>query len=360
MSNPLLTLLTGGFLMFILLVLFWPDSGLVSRWRQMRRMSNRVLLEDALKHLHKSAVRGQRPNLQSVAGELQINVNQAAELIDGMEKQGLVVLSNGDLRLTAAGRDYALHVIRAHRLWERYLADETGFNETEWHEQADYYEHLLTRDRADALSAQLGNPTYDPHGDPIPTAAGEMKPHGGQPLTALELDQPARIVHIEDEPEAVYAQILAEGLYPGMEVRVVEAAPQRIRFWANNDEHLLAPLVAANISVLPCPQEEVAQPAGAEPLSALNPGQTGQVINISPRCRGPERRRMLDLGILPGTLIQAEMNSPSGDPTAYRVRGALIALRKEQAAYINIQRVNEKQDNEEYRIEKSRVEEQSV
>jgi Fe2+ transport system protein FeoA len=48
---------------------------------------------------------------------------------------------------------------------------------------------------------------------------------------------------------------------------------------------------------------------------------------------------MLDLGILPGTLIQAEMTSPSGDPTAYRVRGALIALRKEQARLIQVTRM---------------------
>lgn len=341
MASPLIALLIGAVLLAALLLLFWPDSGLVSRWRQVRRLSNRVLLEDALKHLHKSAVKGQGPNLQSVAGELQISVNRAAELMDSMEKQGLVALSNGALRLTPAGQDYALHIIRAHRLWERYLADETGYRQAEWHGQADYYEHTLTRDRADALSAQLGNPAYDPHGDPIPTAAGEMKPHGGLPLTALEADQPARIVHIEDEPEAVYAQITAEGLYPGMEVRVIETAPQRIRFWANNDEHLLAPLVAANISVLPAPQAVTALPAGAEPLSALRPGQSGVVINISPGCRGPERRRMLDLGILPGTVVKAEMDSPSGDPTAYRIRGALIALREEQAAFINIQRVEE-------------------
>jgi Fe2+ transport system protein FeoA len=50
---------------------------------------------------------------------------------------------------------------------------------------------------------------------------------------------------------------------------------------------------------------------------------------------------MNDLGILPGTLIRAEMTSPSGDPTAYRVRGALIALRDEQAGLINITRVEE-------------------
>ncbi len=341
MPDPMIALIVGVIFITLLFVLFWPDFGLVSRWRRMRRMSERILREDALKHLHKATVNGQHPNLQSIAGELQISVNLAAELMDDMEKQGLVTLEKGEMHLTPSGREYALHVIRAHRLWERYLAEETGFQEAEWHDQADRQEHLLTPDETNALSVQLGNPTYDPHGDPIPTSQGEMRPHGGQPLTALEVDQPARIVHIEDEPEAVYAQILAEDLYPGLEVRVIEAAPQRIRFWANNDEHLLAPLVATNISVIPCPQEELFQEEGAKPLSTLKPGQAGLVVNLSPRLRGPERRRMMDLGILPDTLIQSEMTSPVGDPTAYRIRGALIALRKEQAGLINIKQVEE-------------------
>jgi DtxR family Mn-dependent transcriptional regulator len=341
MPDPLIALLIGILFVAVLLLFFWPDFGLVSRWRRMRRVSDRVLKEDALKHLHKAAIKGQHPNLQSVAGELQINVNQAAELMDDMEQQGLVTLERGELGLTPAGREYALHVIRAHRLWERYLAEETGFIETEWHDRADRQEHLLTPDEADQLSSQLGNPTHDPHGDPIPTAQGDLKPHGGRPLTSLDVDQPARIVHIEDEPEAIYAQIMAESLYPGLEVRVIESIPKRIRFWAGNDEHLLAPVVAANISVVPIIKEEKIQEAGLEPLSVLKPGQAGQVVNISPRFRGSERRRMLDLGILPGTLIRAEMTSPSGDPTAYRVRGALIALREEQAGLINIKRVEE-------------------
>ncbi|MCB0153338.1 MAG: ferrous iron transport protein A [Anaerolineae bacterium] len=54
--------------------------------------------------------------------------------------------------------------------------------------------------------------------------------------------------------------------------------------------------------------------------------------------RGAERRRFMDLGILPGTVITAEMISPSGDPTAYRVRGAVIGLRREQANLIQITR----------------------
>ncbi|MGD9091732.1 MAG: metal-dependent transcriptional regulator [Anaerolineales bacterium] len=341
MYNPLIALLLGLLFVVLVLLLFWPNGGLIGRWQRMRRMSTRVLREDALKSIHKAEIKGRNPNLQSVAGALNISTNQAASLLAEMEDGELVQLQGDSLALTPAGRDYALRVIRAHRLWERYLSEETGFNESDWHDQAERFEHTLTLDEADALSAQLGHPTHDPHGDPIPTANGEMIPHKGQPLTSLDLDKPARIVHIEDEPDTVYAQIVAEGLYPGMEVRLVESKPQRVRFWANADEHLLAPIVAANISVMPIPEEVLVEEPAGEQLSALRPGESGVVVNISPRCRGVERRRMMDLGILPGTTVKAEMVSPSGDPKAYRIRDALIALRLEQAQLINISRTTE-------------------
>ena len=71
-------------------------------------------------------------------------------------------------------------------------------------------------------------------------------------------------------------------------------------------------------------------------LRDLKLGQQGKVVNISAICQGAERRRFMDLGIVSGTVIEAEMTSPSGDPTAYKIRGALIALRREQAQLINI------------------------
>jgi|TARA_B100000315_G_C14277128_1_gene451349 DtxR family Mn-dependent transcriptional regulator len=77
----------------------------------------------------------------------------------------------------------------------------------------------------------------------------------------------------------------------------------------------------------------------SERLSSLRLGESGSVVSLSTDCRGQERRRLMDLGILPGTVISAEMRSPSGDPTAYRIREALIALRHEQADMISITRV---------------------
>ncbi len=250
-------------------------------------------------------------------------------------------MQGGEFHLTPAGRNYALHIIRVHRLWERYLADETGYLATEWHDQAEWYEHVLSPDEADELAARLGHPTHDSHGDPIPTASGEMVQHGGTPLTALPEGVPARIVHLEDEPPAVYAQLVAEDLHVGTTVLVTENSPQRVRFWANGDEHVLAPMVATNISVVPLPRGQAVRISSGERLADLQPGQKAKVINISEACRGMERRRLMDLGILPGTVIEAELRSPTGDPTAYRVRGAVIALRREQADMIQIERLEE-------------------
>jgi DtxR family Mn-dependent transcriptional regulator len=71
-------------------------------------------------------------------------------------------------------------------------------------------------------------------------------------------------------------------------------------------------------------------------LADLQPGQHGRVLGLTPACRGAERRRLLDLGFVPGTDVAVEMVSPGRDPTAYRVRGTLIALRREQAGLIRI------------------------
>ncbi|HRX02722.1 MAG TPA: iron dependent repressor, metal binding and dimerization domain protein [Anaerolineae bacterium] len=342
MIDPLIALLIAGLLAGITVLLFWPERGLVIRWRRSRQISERVLAEDALKHIHEHEMKGQPATLESVAGTLHISRDQAAQLLERAEENGLVSMDAGMLHLTPDGRNAALHIIRAHRLWERYLADQTGYDEAQWHGQADRIEHSLQPADADALAASLGNPTHDPHGDPIPDATGQFVAHGGQPLTAIALDHPAQIVHIEDEPETIYAQLVALGLYPGMTVRLIEATPKRVRFWANGDEHVLAPILATNISVVPLPQTvAVAVEDDSETLADLKLGERGEVKAILPRCRGAERRRFMDLGILPGTVIAAEMISAGGDPTAYRIREALIALRSEQARMIQITRHTE-------------------
>lgn len=337
MVDPLSALLVAAAAAVLGCALLWPDRGFFWRWLRYHRITDRVLIEDALKHLHDCEYRQRTPTVQSLCGALATSGDRAARLLARLEAQGLVRSEGGSFSLTDDGRNYALRIIRVHRLWERHLSEETGLNEADWHHEADRHEHLLSRDEADALAARMGHPLYDPHGDPIPTAAGDIAPRQSRPLTDLPPGQPAMIVHLEDEPDAVYAQLVAEGLHPGMRVQVDEVSRERIRFRTNDEGHVLAPVVAANVSVLTLPEpQETAGPFAS--LALLQTGQTGAVVGISRACRGLERHRLMDLGLVPGTLVKAEMVGLGGEVTAYRIRGALIALRKEQADWVHVDR----------------------
>jgi DtxR family Mn-dependent transcriptional regulator len=333
----LITLVIGLAVVAVVAWVFFPERGFLARLRYARQVTNKTRREDAIKHIFDCETSGRKTSLHSIAGALHISVDEAHTLIAELDDRGLVVFEAEQPALTNSGRDLALHLLRAHRLWERYLADETGFSETEWHEQADRLEHTLTQEQLDELSARLSHPVYDPHGDPIPTANGDLGEATGIPLTTAEQnDVLFQIVHLEDEPETIYAQIVAEGLHPGMSLRLLARDPQRIRFWAGGDEHVLAPLVAANIHVVAI-RDDHAELSG-EKLSSLAIGAQAEVVALAPSLRGTERRRMMDLGVLPGTRVRAEYTSASGDPVAYRIRGALIALRAEQAAQIIVRR----------------------
>ena len=231
-------------------------------------------------------------------------------------------------------------MLRSHRLWERYLSDTTGFPPTEWHARADAREHDLDADAANALAQRMGEPRYDPHGDPIPTADGEVPPPLGIPLPRLAPGVEAEIVHVEDEPAAVYAELVARSLQPGTRIHLSDSSSRGVVFTVTSgssdaiSEHVLAPVIAANLTVRPVSGESDLPPAR---LVALDIGESARVAGISPTCRGPERRRLLDLGLVPGTLVTAELRAPGGDPTAYRVRGAVLALRRAQAELIHIE-----------------------
>ena len=119
-------------------------------------------------------------------------------------------------------------------------------------------------------------------------------------------------------------------------MEIDEITPDRIRFWCDDHEHVLAPIVAANISVIPVIEENHDQLIQGVPLDTLQVGEKGTVTGISSLSRGVERRRLFDLGIIPGTEIGVELVNPGGDPTAYRIRGTVIALRSSQAILIKV------------------------
>lgn len=326
-----------GLAILVFGLVFWPRRGLWARWREARGFAARARREDALKHILKAEANGEPSTLLSVAGALHLGQRRAAGVLADLERRRLVEFSGGRLKLTRAARELALHIVRAHRLWESYLAERTGLSESEWHRRAERQEHLLTPQQTQELEAALGHPPHDPHGDAIPPAGAELPAEAGQRLSDAAVGTPVTITHVEDEPAAVYDQLTAAGLRPGVQACVLDRSERGMRVWANGAEHFIEPLPAQNIAVAPLAAVEPRDLMAEERLSQLQPGERARVLGLSPACRGPERRRLLDLGFVPGTEVVVEMISPAGDPVAYRVRGAVVALRREQAERIRVQ-----------------------
>jgi DtxR family transcriptional regulator, Mn-dependent transcriptional regulator len=311
-----------------------PRYGLLARWRARKLVDQRQLLEDALKIIFNLQQEGQPADKFRLAVELKLDVPAVQALIARLEAQQLVLAQQGRLTLTAEGQRWALQVIRAHRLWERYLADEARMPLEQIHVAAHQHEHRMSVDEVDGLDAALGHPAQDPHGDPIPNAAGVLRDvRASTPLIELKPGQRGRIAHLEDEPPLAYAQLLAEGLYVGQTVIVQENSPARIVLSGDESQYTLAQAVAENVYVQLEAPAELPDPA-VIPLGSLSPRERAEIIRIDERCQGFTRRRFLDLGLTPGTSIVPELENAFKDPRAYRVRGTLIALRRDQAAQI--------------------------
>ncbi len=330
MNEPLILLITGIFFLLVLYFLLHPRKGIIIMWKKTKSVQKKALIEDALKYLYNCEYNNINCTLTGIAGNLSITPDLATEIVVKLETMGLVILKDDALILSDEGRSYALRVIRVHRLWEKYLAEKTSVKETEWHKEAEEIEHYLTPEQADILAAQIGNPVFDPHGDPIPSSAGVIPEKTGISLNEMEPAEFALITHIEDEPHAIYTQIVAEGLFPGVQIRMIEKSDKRIKFIANGEECVLSPLIAKNITV-GTSRLNKHFPGKFKPLSALKIGEKGKVLGIAKQLRGQQRRRLMDLGIVPGTEIEAELESVSRDPVAYKILGASIALRKQQA-----------------------------
>jgi DtxR family Mn-dependent transcriptional regulator len=246
------------------------------------------------------------------------------------------------LLLSEAGRVYALRVIRTHRLWERYLADRTGVAPAEWHAAAEEHEHRLSSEDVETLASRLGHPRYDPHGDPIPTASGEIPEPVGVPLTRLSPGQEGVVTHLEDEPASLYARLVSRGLSPGSKLRLVDRSEGRIRVETDGRLLELDSVTAGNVTVHAgaAPADEG---AGSPTLVDLETGESAEIVGLAPACQGIQRRRLLDLGMVPGTRITAEFASSAGDPVAYLVRGALIALRRSQQRWVRVRRLDDEE-----------------
>jgi DtxR family Mn-dependent transcriptional regulator len=129
------------------------------------------------------------------------------------------------VRLTGQGRSVALEVLRHHRLIELFLAEELGMPWDRVHSEAEVLEHVLSKDLEQLIAARLGNPTVDPHGDPIPTARLEIEEHPTRSLDELPPGAVGRFVRVSDSDPEMLRYLAAQGISLGDRLRVVGRQP---------------------------------------------------------------------------------------------------------------------------------------
>jgi len=129
------------------------------------------------------------------------------------------------VRLTEAGERIALEVIRHHRLIELYLAEALGMSWDRVHEEAEVLEHAISPEVSELIAAKLGNPTRDPHGDPIPSVDGELEEPDTVSLDALEPGDTGTLARVSDSNPDLLRFLAGKGIHPGMRLELVERQP---------------------------------------------------------------------------------------------------------------------------------------
>ena len=305
----------------------------IAQMKSYKSTQRQIELEDALKHFWVFEQAELSVTVQSIAGALECPRERVNPVLLELQEAGLAKPDGPTYRLTEAGRNYALQILRAHRLYETYLANETGALGKDWHAEAERVEHELTPEDTNRLAQKLGHPRYDPHGDPIPTRTGQSTAPSGQPLEALEIGQAGRIVRLKDNPDVVFDRICKAGLAPSLKFELIARHDRSVLLRVAGREILCDPDMVDSLFVEPL-HEASPLDKNAIRLSDIQPGKQAKILSISPACRGTERRRLLDLGFVKGGIIEVELAGVFKSPVAYRVRNTLVALREHQSENI--------------------------
>jgi DtxR family Mn-dependent transcriptional regulator len=156
-----------------------------------------------------------------VATALGVTPGTATTMVKALAESGLAEYEPySGVRLTASGEKLAGLVLRRHRLVEAFLVQVIGMSWAEVHEDAEQLEHVVSDRLIDRIDEMLGRPTHDPHGDPIPSAAGEMTPTRLDSLLTCPLATPLKVTRISDQDPAFLRFIESNGLKPGEPVEV--------------------------------------------------------------------------------------------------------------------------------------------
>jgi DtxR family Mn-dependent transcriptional regulator len=200
-------------------------------------------VQDYAKAIWALAQRSDHPvSTSAIAERLDVAPASASAMVKRLESLGLVSREPyHGVRLTRAGERVALEVVRHHRLLELYLAEALGMPWDQVHAEAEVLEHAISPELSELIAQKLGDPTIDPHGDPIPTRDGRIDTSPTRPLADLADGEHGRFVRVSDADPEMLRYLAGRGISPGDRFEVVSRepfdGPLTVRF--GRHEHVL-------------------------------------------------------------------------------------------------------------------------
>lgn len=183
-------------------------------------------VEDFLKAVYTLQGERDRVSTNALADALDISAPAVTDMAQRLVEEGTVDYRKyRGVRLTDEGERVALQMLRRHRLIETYLVRDLGYQLHEIHDEAEALEHSVSDRFVEAIARKLGEPRYDPHGDPIPNLDGVMPERKLQPLSALRLRTRARIRRFIMDDPAMLQNTQERGLTMGVALEAVERDP---------------------------------------------------------------------------------------------------------------------------------------
>ena len=191
----------------------------------MEGMTNAV--QDYAKAIYALEERGGAAvSTNAIAERMGVTAASASSMVKRLDGMGLVShVPYRGVQLTDAGTKVALEVLRHHRLLELYLAETLGVPWDRVHDEAEVLEHVLSEELEELIAAKLGDPTDDPHGDPIPTRDGRVPEATTTALHDLEAGARGTFVRVSDADPAMLRYLADRGIAPGATLEVVERQP---------------------------------------------------------------------------------------------------------------------------------------
>jgi DtxR family transcriptional regulator, Mn-dependent transcriptional regulator len=211
-----------------------------------------VAIQDYLKEIYKIQAAGERATTTAIARRMGVAPSSATSMVKKLAALGLAEHAPyRGIELSDAGTKIALEVIRHHRLLEQYLAETLGLGIDAVHAEADRLEHVLSEELEARIDEQLGYPTHDPHGDPIPDAGLNVDRSQLRSLDALKPGEEATVRRVPDGDAELLRYLAELTLVPGRRVLMRKSEPfgGPLTVAVDGSEHAISRELAVQIGV---------------------------------------------------------------------------------------------------------------